>query len=72
MYKINGWFPVVRCVCGKKHLLVRAVVCQCGATLRFRKGRRGTVRPYGLAPDNYNFAAQPHKCIRVVDWQEAV
>lgn len=72
MYKINGWFPIVRCVCGREYTLQRAWVCACGVTLRVRyKGK--TVYPGGpgCVPDGYDLSAQPYQMAEVVGWQDA-
>lgn len=70
MYRINGWFPVVRCVCGRETVLRRAQVCECGVTLRI-KYRGNAAYPRGTAPDSYNAKAQPYRMIEVVNWEQA-
>jgi hypothetical protein len=59
MYKANGYFPVLRCVCGREVLVKRATVCACGNTLRvggLTKHYRKRYRIYGWGnlPENWN------------------
>lgn len=70
MYKANGYYPIIRCVCGHTLTLKRATVCQCGVTIRAGgvKSRRNSWRLYGVAPDAYNEKAQPHRMIVSIGW----
>lgn len=70
MYKINGFLPVVRCVCGREHVLLRAEVCECGVTLRVKIGPGRISIPRGIAPGNYDLTAQPFRMILILDWAE--
>lgn len=63
MYKVNNCFPLVHCMCGRKILLQRATVCECGATLRFRRvsGNRKLCQPMAIIPEGYNLANKPNR-----------
>jgi hypothetical protein len=70
MYKINGYFPLVRCVCGRSCLLKRATVCGCRATLRVKYGPGLKAHPYGLIAVEHE-TMQPHKLIEITGWVKA-
>lgn len=71
MYNYNGWFMRVACLCGREHLVKRAMVCSCGTTLRIRHtpGRRGAVQPLAVAQDKYNLLQSPNKKPIPVGWE---
>lgn len=72
MYKYNGYIPRVRCLCGREMNLIRATVCECGVTMRFRHvpKQHRFLQPIALPPDSYDLANRPVKVPEVVEWVE--